>query len=122
MSIIEFIQDRARYYKCPVCGKNLAGCEVRMLDHVADRFTVRVTCASCKVTFEIILAIQGAGVEAEEAVEAQYDLEMEEAMAAGPAPTGPVEPIESDELLDLHILLKDFRGPLTELLKEPGRT
>ncbi len=120
MSIIEFIQDRARYYKCPVCGKNLAGCEVRMLDHVADRFTVRVTCASCKVTFEIILAIQGAGVDAEEAVEEEYDLEMEDARTTAEAL--PVEPIESDELLDLHLYLKEFRGPLTELLRQADRT
>src|SRR5579884_3939479 len=117
MSIIEFIRDRARYYKCPVCGKNLAGCHVKMLDHVADCFTVRVTCASCKVTFEIYLSIQGS-VESEEVAADDFDLEvsgMEE------APEIVAEPIASDELLDLHLFLKEFRGPLTDLVAQPGR-
>jgi hypothetical protein len=115
MSIIEFIQDRARYYNCPVCGRNLKGCEVRMLNHVDDRFTVQVTCASCHVTFIVILAIQGQGLEiAEDAqlVEAVESLEPE-----------PVEdtagPIEVDELLDVHLMLREFEGSLTDLIRAP---
>jgi hypothetical protein len=32
------------------------------------------------------------------------------------------EPIQSDELLDLHLILKDFQGSLTDLLKEPDHS
>ena len=117
MSIIEFIQDRARYYNCPVCGRSLKGCEVRMLNHVDDRFTVQVTCAACHVTFIVILAIQGQGIEiadnaqlVEAAAAAVDELEADDE-AAGP--------IEVDELLDVHLLLREFDGSLTDLIRDP---
>src|ERR671931_638129 len=119
MSIIELIQDRARYYNCPVCGKSLKGCDVRMLQHVEDRFTVQVTCAACHVTFIVILAIQGQGVEIAELGD---DVELE-AISEGDGVEDPASatagPIEFDELLDVHLLLQDFEGSLTELLKQP---
>ena len=117
MSIIEFIQDRARYYNCPVCGKNLRGCGVRMLNHVDDRYTVQVSCAACGVNFVIVLAIQGVSIEAADDIELVLD---EDDLVA--TDVDAPEPIGVDEVLDLHLLLKDFRGPLTELLKAPDRT
>src|SRR5919201_6354485 len=113
MSIIEFIQDRARYYNCPVCGRSLRGCEVRMLNHVEDRFTVQVTCAACHVTFIVILAIQGPGVEVElgddMAVEVELETVAENELAdqlIDEAPEAAREPIEVDELLDVHLYLR----------------
>jgi len=117
MSIIEFIQDRARYYNCPVCGKNLRGCGVQMLNHVDDRYTVQVSCAACGVNFVIVLAIQGVSLESADELELVID-EEELVPIDGEVP----EPIGADEMLDLHLLLKDFRGPLTELLKAADRT
>lgn len=122
MSIIEFIKDRARYYNCPVCGQSLKDCSVRMLSHVEDRFTVQVTCASCQVTFIVVLAIQGEGLEAvgeDEEFEPLADVDDDEVVAheRSPAP-----PIEADELLDLHLTLRDFKGTLDELVREPGRS
>jgi hypothetical protein len=126
MSIIEFIQDRARYYNCPVCGRSLRGCEVRMLNHVEDRFTVQVTCAACHVTFIVILAIQGQGVEAElgddMAVEVELETVAENELAdqlIDEAPEAAREPIEVDELLDVHLHLRHFDGSLTDLFKQP---
>jgi hypothetical protein len=120
MSIIEFIQDRARYYNCPVCGRSLKGCEVRMLSHVEDRFTVQVTCVACHVTFIVVLSIQGPGLEG--VGEEELQLEAEEAdrelSAATSAGVG-ATPIETDELLDLHLFLKDFNGSLRELVRQP---
>jgi hypothetical protein len=118
MSIIEFIQDRARYYNCPVCGRNLKGCEVRMLNHVDDRFTVQVTCASCHVTFIVILAIQGQGLEMIQ--EGEVEVEVED-LRMGEDLDGRHErgPIELDELLDVHLMLRGFDGSLTDLLKQP---
>lgn len=117
MSIIEFIQDRARYYNCPVCGKNLRGCGVRMLNQVDDRYTVQVSCAACGVNFVIVLAIQGVSIEAGD----ELELVVEEEEFAGLDEEG-ADPIGADEMLDLHLLLKNFHGPLTELLKSPDRT
>jgi hypothetical protein len=117
MSIIEFIQDRARYYNCPVCGKNLGGCGVRMLNHVEDRYTVQVSCAACGVNFVIVLAIQGVSIESAD----ELELVIEDDESAPVAYDVP-DPIGADEMLDLHLLLKEFRGPITELLKAPDRT
>jgi hypothetical protein len=121
MSIIEFIRDRARYYNCPVCGRSLKGCDVRMLSQVDDRFTVQVTCAACHVTFIVILAIQGPGLEGVASDEELQVQSMEEE-TAGVAGMARPEPIQSDELLDLHLILKDFQGSLTDLLKEPDHS
>ena len=121
MRFLDFIRDRARYYNCPVCGRNLHDCDMRLLRHVDDRFTVQVTCAACHVQFIVILAVQGPGLESledglsfEAEVAADGDVIAEE--AADPRP----EPIKSDELLDVHLLLRDFTGPLTDLIQQPS--
>ena len=133
MSIIEFIRDRAQYYNCPVCGKRLKGCDVRMLNHVEDRFTVQVTCAACQVTFIVVLAIQGQGVDSDREVEIEVtveqvqdgDLAASEVAEAAAESDEDLElvagagPIELDELLDVHLLLRQFDGSLTDLLKQP---
>ena len=71
MSIIEFIRDRARFYNCPVCGRSLKGCDVQVLSHEEERFHLQVTCAQCQVTFIVVLAIAGGGVEEIESVDAE---------------------------------------------------
>jgi hypothetical protein len=109
MSIIEFIRDRARFYNCPVCGRSLKGCDIQVLSHEEERFHLQVTCAQCQVTFIVVLAIAGGAVEEIEAVEAADVVE------AVPAR----EPISVDEILDLHLYLKNFQGTLKELIHQP---
>jgi hypothetical protein len=127
MRFIDFVRDRARYYNCPACGRSLRDCELRMLQHVEDRYTIQVTCASCRVQFIVILAVQGGeGLEAIPADELALDRGLAEdadvlSTAMIPSPSAPKpEPIQSDELLDVHLLLKDFQGRLTDLLKQPS--
>ena len=131
MSIIEFIRDRARYYNCPVCGRNLKGCELRMLTHADERYTVQVTCAACHVTFIVVLAIQGPGLEpVAEEIELDLgaaDLEPARSELQPPLPGMELEgeyrgPIQSDELLDVHLILKEFSGSFKDLLREPDRS
>ncbi|HKC19357.1 MAG TPA: hypothetical protein VKE27_06955 [Candidatus Dormibacteraeota bacterium] len=107
MSIIEFIRDRARFYNCPVCGRSLKGCDVQVLSHEDERFQLQVTCAQCQVTFVVVLAIAGGGVE---------DVAVPEPVAAETAP----EPISVDEILDLHVFLKGYQGTLKELIQQPN--
>ncbi len=121
MRFIDFIRDRARYYNCPVCGRSLRDCELRMLRHVEDRYTVQVTCAACRVQFVVILAVQGEGLD--KASQDDLGLTDEQVLvddgrpeAGEPAP----EPIQSDEVLDVHLVLRDFEGRLTDLLKQPS--
>jgi hypothetical protein len=108
MSIIEFIRDRARFYNCPVCGRSLKGCDVQVLSHEEERFQLQVTCAQCQVTFVVVLAIAGGGVEDVAPTES--------AEAAEPA----AEPISVDEILDLHVFLKGYQGTLKELIQQPN--
>jgi hypothetical protein len=134
MRFIDFIRDRARYYNCPHCGRGLRDCELRMLRHVEDRYTIQVTCAACRVQFVLILAVQGEGLESlpaddialERGLPEDADLlgdltpgELEAELDVDPA-LEEVEPIGSDELLDVHLALRDFRGRLTDLFKQPS--
>ncbi len=112
MSIIEFIRDRARFYNCPVCGRSLKGCDVQVLSHEEERFHLQVTCAQCQVTFIVVLAIAGGAVEEIEKVIPEHDLE----------PVAVAEPITVDEILDLHLYLKNFQGTLSELMQQPDRS
>ena len=121
MRFLDFIRDRARYYNCPVCGRNLHDCDMRLLRHVEDRFTVQVTCASCHVQFIVILAVQGPGLEGMEdglafGTELMDEVDVIPEEAAHERP----EPIKSDELLDVHLLLRDYTGPLTDLIQQPS--
>ncbi|MHB8589037.1 MAG: hypothetical protein ACYDA0_09320 [Candidatus Dormibacteraceae bacterium] len=112
MGIIEFIRDRARFYNCPVCGRSLKGCDVQVLSHEEERFHLQVTCAQCQVTFIVVLAIAGGAVEEIEKVVA--DPELEPVMAA--------EPITVDEIIDVHLYLKNFQGTLTQLIQQPDHS
>lgn len=131
MRIIDLIRDRARYYNCPVCGRSLRDCELRMLSAVDDRFTVQVTCAACRVQFVVILVVQGGGAESLARDELSLDGELAEDREAVAGATSRVharapeaqpepDPIQPDEVLDVHLLLRDFDGPLTDLVKQPS--
>ena len=109
MSIIEFIRDRARFYNCPVCGRSLKGCDVQVLSHEEERFHLQVTCAQCQVTFIVVLAIAGGAVEE---IEKSIPEPMGEPVAAA-------EPITVDEIIDLHLYLKNFQGTFKELIQQP---
>src|SRR3989442_2388970 len=121
MRFIDFIRDRARYYNCPVCGRSLRDCELRMLRQVEDRYTVQVTCSACQVQFIVILAVQGEGLEPIAQDELALDVDLTEGEALeGVAAEPEREPIQSDEVLDVHLLLKEDNGRLTDLLKQPS--
>ena len=112
MNIIAFIKERARYYNCPACARNLESCEVRMLKQAESHLTVEVTCARCHVTFIVVLAVQYNGDDVEEAA-------IEEPVQVG---SSDAAPISHDEVLDVHDLLRDFKGNFKDLLRsnDPG--
>ncbi|HEY4027134.1 MAG TPA: hypothetical protein VGO86_11950 [Candidatus Dormibacteraeota bacterium] len=127
MRFIDFIRDRARYYNCPHCGRSLRDCELRMLRHVEERYTIQVTCAACHVQFVLILAVQGDGLESLPADDLTLERGLpEDADIIGDTRRGETaepepEPIGSDELLDVHLALRGFQGRLTDLFKQPSR-
>ncbi|HLH68797.1 MAG TPA: hypothetical protein VKY90_07130 [Candidatus Dormibacteraeota bacterium] len=110
MRFLDFIRERARYYRCPVCNRGLEDCEVRLLQHAGDRYTVQVTCAGCQVQFVVILVVQGDGLDSSD------EARLEPSAAAADER----EPIQADEVLDVHLLLRDFEGRLTDLFSQPS--
>jgi len=121
MSIIDFIRDRARFYNCPVCGRSLKGCDIQVLSHEDERFHLQVTCAQCQVTFIVVLAIAGGAVEEIESVETPAQTTMVEA-ALPEVDESDLEPITIDEILDVHLYLKDYQGTLKDLLQQPDHS
>jgi len=121
MSIIDFIRDRARFYNCPVCGRSLKGCDIQVLSHEDERFHLQVTCAQCQVTFIVVLAIAGGAVEEIESVETAAQVAIVEASSAE-VDESALEPITIDEILDVHLYLKDYQGTLKDLLQQPDHS
>jgi len=117
MSIIDFVRDRARFYNCPVCGRSLKGCDIQVLSHEEERFHLQVTCAQCQVTFIVVLAIAGGAVEEVESVETPAQVAAIESPAA--VDDSDLEPISIDEILDVHLYLRDYQGTLKDLLHQP---
>src|ERR1700694_291358 len=103
MNIIAFIKERARYYNCPACARNLESCEVRMLEQAESHLTVEVTCARCHVTFHVMLGVH---------TESERELADEPAFAKEYA-----DPISDDEILDVHEMLQGFSGNLKDLIR-----
>ena len=127
MSIIDFIRDRARFYNCPVCGRSLKGCDIQVLSHEDERFHLQVTCAQCQVTFIVVLAIAGGAVEEIENVEATQlspaeSTALVEASVSSDVESEDLEPITMDEILDVHLYLKDYQGTLKDLLQQPDHS
>jgi uncharacterized alkaline shock family protein YloU len=83
---------------------------VQVLSHEEERFHLQVTCAQCQVTFIVVLAIAGGAVEEVETIEAMGE------------PVAALEPISVDEIIDLHIMLKNFQGTFTELIQQPDHS
>jgi len=121
MSIIDFVRDRARFYNCPVCGRSLKGCDIQVLSHEDERFHLQVTCAPCQVPFIVVLAIAGGAVEEIESVETAAQVAIVEASSAE-VDESALEPITIDEILDVHLYLKDYQGTLKDLLQQPDHS
>ena len=110
MDILSFIRQRSGDYDCPVCREPLVDCRLELLRTEGKTFTVQVGCARCNVTFVVVLQLRG---------------ELPDTPAAKSVRTAPAEPvappISADEMLDVHEALRDFDGPIAELLGRPAR-
>lgn len=106
MDILSLIRERAGDYDCPVCKRSLEGCGLTMLREDDPLYTVQVSCARCHVSFVVVLQVRH--------TPATPGHVKGRRRAARPAPPA-LPPISADELLDLHELLRDHTGPLTDL-------
>lgn len=105
MDLLELLRFQARRYRCSACGENMADCGINVLAQQGNRALVRVTCASCNDENLLQIIFQ---TEAEEERVPLFDEERPEA----------VEPISSDEMLELHNVLSSHQGKLTELFSK----
>ncbi|HVB14308.1 MAG TPA: hypothetical protein VNH38_06100 [Candidatus Dormibacteraeota bacterium] len=110
MDILAFLRERAGAFRCPMCRRSLADCKLKQLDHEGQKYTVEVTCRNCNLAFLVALELAPND-------EAEVDqAEPEGELMAGADPE--LDPISSDELLELHRTLDGYSGPLTALLRE----
>jgi|YelNatPaOPRAMG01_1025707.scaffolds.fasta_scaffold80274_3 hypothetical protein len=87
---------------CPHCHRRFEDRDIRVLGRQEQTWMLSLHCPGCH-----ILALIGIGVAS--------DLEPEEIARFREVP-----PISADEVLDLHLLLKEYRGDLRGLIE--GKT
>jgi hypothetical protein len=94
-----------------VCGSNHKGSHLRKIGNHNNKLVVQVTCARCRDSF--FLHVEFAGTIAN-AVE-----EVTRVAAPSPRDSDDIagEPLSSDELLEVHERLANFKGKLTDLLE-----
>ena len=106
MDILPFMHERAAQFSCPRCRHSLADCQLRLLQQRGAHYTVQVTCRSCALTLVVALELRSEADAAREAIPARR--------AARPAP------VSGEEVLDVHLRLRDHAGPLSDLLRPPA--
>ena len=104
MDVLDILRRQAGRFQCPKCGQSLANCELEMLGQHDEQSLVKVTCAHCKDTRLIAVAM---ATEVEEAPAVPIRDEPIAALGA---------PISSDEVLDARLALAGFDGDLKGLL------
>ena len=109
MNLIELLRSQARRYRCPVCGQNMADCGINILTQQGNRALVRVTCTACNDENLLQIILQ---------TEASAGSERPAPTIDEGLPANAVEPIEVDELLDLHSFLDDYRGDFRSLVAD----
>ena len=109
MDILPFMHERAAHFSCPRCRHSLADCELRLLRQRGAHYTVQVTCRSCSLALVVALELRSEADDPREAIPAQRVSR----------PSAP--PVSGEEILDVHLRLRDLEGPLTDLLRPPDR-
>lgn len=107
---MQLLRSQAKKYRCPECGQTMADCVIAILVQQGNQALVRVTCAGCKDENLLKIVLQG---EAAEQVNRPP-------LFDEPRPSVE-EPIQVDEVLDLHSALAHWDGDLRGLV-EAGHT
>jgi len=103
--IIDFLRGQAHNYSCRVCGSNHRASALRKVGQHHNKVVVQVTCARCKDAFFLHIEFARAATRERRAAPSPRD------QKPGSAP-----PVSADEVLDVHRLLDDHRGRLSDLL------
>ena len=101
MNILRFLRSQAKDYDCTECGANHSRSEIRLLGRLDAAWIVRVTCASCRTPFKLLVVIDES---AAAAVKTDH-----------PSAARRVA-VSADEVLDAHEFLRAWNGSLDEVL------
>jgi len=99
--------------QCSGCGRRYEPGDVQIHDHRGDVWLASVTCSHC--------GLQGLVMAAIRAKDAQEIEPISESEAEEWAVFEQMGPINSDEVLDFHRFLQDFRGDPAQLFRENSR-
>jgi len=103
-----FLRRLLSTIKCSVCGRYYDAKNVNVLGHQGELWFISVFCPSCG-THGLVAAVIKEGVP----TEVMTDLTEEEL-----AKFAQGEAVGTDDVLDIHNMLKDFRGNISELFSE----
>src|ERR1035437_5308472 len=103
MELLKEIRRYTAYLPCAVCSVVLANCDLRLLSDEPGLATIEAVCLHCESDFLF---------------QVQYVENFPRPPRIEPIPDPNAPVIESDEILDVHSILKDFSGSLTELIKK----
>ena len=94
----------------------MADCDINILAQQGNRALVRVTCTACSDENLLQIVFQGEGDAAVAAPPAQSRRRRKPLIEIDEGRPENVEPISSDELLDLHTFLEAHGGGFRELV------
>ena len=99
--------------QCSGCGRRYNAGDVRIHDHRGDVWLALVTCSHCGLQGLIMAAVR---TRDSQEMEPALELDAEECSAFQQ-----MESITSDEVLDFHRFLEEFRGDVHQLFAGPNQ-
>ncbi len=94
--------------KCGICGQLYEGGNVRILGHRDDLWFLSVFCSACRSQGLVAAVIK----------EGQLPQLITDLTEAEQAKFRELEPVDADDLLDLHKFLREFDGDFAHLFTE----
>ena len=94
--------------KCGICGRLYEGGNVRILGHRDDLWFLSVFCPACRSQGLVAAVIK----------EGQLPHLITDLTEADQAKFCELEPVDADDLLDIHAFLREFDGDFAQLFSE----
>ncbi len=95
----------------------MADCDINILAQQGNRALVRVTCTSCNDENLLQIVFQTEGEAEDAAAPAAQPRRRRPSIEVDEGRPESAEPISLDELLDLHLMLRDYSGGFKELVE-----
>jgi len=104
-----FIRQLIANIKCAVCQHRYEPDDIQIIEHQEDLWVLGVLCAECQTQGLIFAMVRE--VSSEESSQPDWEDDGDESDILAES-----NPIDADEILDVHCLLREFNGDLCDLL------